>query len=75
LPLEPPSPSCSQHGSQSCAARPPVLCCWAAAEFGLVACAKFFYFSEYIKILASSKFCIDLNSSQKILKQTSLCRS
>jgi hypothetical protein len=28
----------------------------------------FSIFSEYLRILASSKFCIDLNSSQKILK-------
>jgi hypothetical protein len=48
-----------------------VLCAQAAgphAEVSPLAFKFFFYFSEYIQMLASSKICIDLNSCQKILK-------
>jgi hypothetical protein len=62
---------CLAAGAAFSAVQPaqhPVLCRWAATEFGPMACGKFFYFSEYIQILVSSKYLYRFELSQKNLK-------
>jgi hypothetical protein len=54
---------CGPLGSASvlCAQAAELLCRWAARSSRPMAFKFFFYFFEYIQIIASSNFCIDLN--------------